>query len=88
MQRKERNKILMVLSDGHPALQGYNQGSPSYYLEQVVKDIEDNSPIHLCAIGINSESVKDFYSNYKVINKIEELAQAVLETLQTNLLTT
>jgi cobalamin biosynthesis protein CobT len=86
MQMKEKNKILMVMSDGMPA--GHYQGSGSYYLKQVVKDVEENSPIHLCGIGIQSDSVERFYKNCEVIENMDELTPAVLNTLKKNLLTT
>lgn len=85
MQMKERNKVLMVLSDGQP--NGYWVGDGKQYLRTVVDDIENHSPIHLCSIGIKTSSVRKYYTNYQVIHKIEELAGAVLETLKRNLLT-
>lgn len=85
LTRKERNKVLVVLSDGMPA--GNFDGDGAYYLQQVVDDIQDNSPIHLASIGIESDCVEEFYKNCRVIYQIEQLSAAVLETLRTNLLT-
>ena len=84
MRMNEQNKVLMVMSDGMPA--GHYRGSGSYYLHEVVEDIENHSPIHLCGIGIKSSAVRTFYSNCRVINKITELPAAVLETLKANLI--
>lgn len=85
MQMNEKNKVLMVLSDGQP--NGYWTGDGKHYLKEVVKDVEQHSPIHLCAIGIKSERVEHYYSNYEIVHDIEELAAAVIGTLKTNLLT-
>jgi cobalamin biosynthesis protein CobT len=86
MRMKETNKVLMIMSDGMPA--GRYKGDGAYYLQTVVDDIENNSPIHLCAIGIQSGSVKRFYKNVQVIDDMQDLTPAVLNTLKSNLLTT
>jgi len=85
MKMSEKNKVLMVLSDGLP--NGYWKGDGKAYLRLVVDDIENHSPIHLCAIGIMIDSVSEYYTNYQVIDNIDKLANAVLETLKSNLLT-
>ena len=84
MRMKEQNKVLMVMSDGMPA--GHFRGSGAYYLHQVVDDVENHSPIHLCGIGIDSSAVRNFYSNSQVIRNIDELPAAVLETLKSRLI--
>lgn len=88
IKRNERNKVLMVLSDGRPALSGCSdaKGNPSYYLKQVTEDIEKNSPIHLCALGIQSDWVREFYTHHEIVNSIENLGEAVLKTLAGNLM--
>jgi cobalamin biosynthesis protein CobT len=86
MRMKETNKVLMIMSDGMPA--GRYKGDGAYYLQTVVDDIENNSPIHLCAIGIQSDAVEKFYKNVQVIDDMQELTPAVLTTLKANLLTT
>lgn len=83
---QERNKVLLVLSDGKP--NDHCEGSGSWYLKQVIEDVEEHSPIHLAAIGIQSQHVLRFYKNSKKINDIEQLSEAVLDVLKTNLLTT
>ena len=85
MRMNEKNKVMMVLSDGQP--NGYWKGNGKAYLRLVVDDIENHSPIHLCAIGIKTSAVSQYYTNYQVISNIDELSGAVLETLKNNLLT-
>jgi hypothetical protein len=82
--RPEKNKLIIILSDGRPY--GTFLGSGSFYLKQVVSDIYKYTSIHLAVIGIKSHYVKDFYKDYRVINQMEQLEGAVLETLESNLL--
>ncbi len=86
LKQKEKNKVLMVLSDGNPATRTYASGSPRENLRQVTKEIDERSSIHLCAIGIDDDAVQRFYKNWRVIRKIDELSQAVLELLAENLI--
>lgn len=61
------DKLLIVISDGCTC------GSTTN-LTSVIKAIEE-SGIHVIGIGAESTSVKHSYSNYKVFNSIEELAE-------------
>ncbi|MCK5020383.1 MAG: hypothetical protein KAS32_25325 [Candidatus Peribacteraceae bacterium] len=80
--RPEKNKILIVLSDGFPCSGA--GGDHNWYLKKTAEMIERSS-IDLIGIGIKSEAVKRFYKNHAVVNKIEDLDRVLLETLRRNL---
>lgn len=78
--RKEKGKIMIVLSDGCPA--GYGESSVlSRHLKDTVKSIE-KSGTRVIGIGINSDEVKRFYSKNIIIKKIEELPSTVISELR------
>jgi len=81
MARKERRKILLVLSDGNPA--GFVVGSrDAFYahLKDSVSGIE-KSGVSIAAIGIMSPSVERFYKNWVVVNDIKGLSGVAMEQL-------
>jgi hypothetical protein len=78
-QRKEQRKVLLVLSDGSPAGRR-RHGDISAYTKRVIADIE-KSGIDIHGIGICDGNVADYYTNYEVVNKLDELAPAILSTL-------
>lgn len=87
MARPEKNKILIVLSDGNPvghfALVKY---AAHDYLKEVCKHIEDESPIDLLSIGICDKSVSMFYKNYQVVNNVKDLDRTLLTLLKDRLI--
>jgi len=84
--RKEKGKIMIVLSDGCPHAQsGTGRGSLSRHLKDTVEGIE-RSGTKIIGIGINSSEVKNFYTKNVVINNVEELPQGVIRELRTMLM--
>jgi cobalamin biosynthesis protein CobT len=81
--RKEKHKLMIVLSDGAPC--GTYTGDGNWYLREVCKAIE-SSGIDLIGIGIKTESVKRFYTNHVVVNNISDLDIVLFEALKRNLL--
>ena len=80
-KRKERNKILIVFSDGHPAespdktSEGYD--CLDYDLEKEVEEAEKEADVY--SFGIRDEAVKDFYSKYKILKNPSELSQEMIK---------
>ena len=79
MARKEKRKILVVLSDGEPCSD--RGGSADKYLKQVVEYVE-TSPVEVYAIGIESRSVSRFYKNYQVLSSTSELEPCLLNLVK------
>lgn len=86
MARKENGKIMIVLSDGHPACAG-DSGRVAKHLKSVVKDLE-RAGANVIGIGIQSAAVKEFYSKSIVLNNADELPVRVMTELRHLLLPT
>ncbi len=84
MGRPENRRILVVISDGAPvddSTQSVN--SPNYleaHLREVIKEIEDRSPIQLIAIGIGHD-VTRYYQHAITLQDAEELGGALTDEL-------
>ena len=87
IKRSEQRKILMVISDGAPVDDSTLSTNPSNYLDihlrQVIRSIQNNSPIELIAIGIGHD-VTRYYDKAVTIHRAEELGGVMLDQL-TNL---
>ncbi|MDX5368504.1 MAG: hypothetical protein LPL29_03925 [Alphaproteobacteria bacterium] len=89
MQRKEERKIIIVLSDGQPAA---SQGAKirgdaaGRYLKYVSSLIERTPGLEVIGIGINTTSVKTFYSRHAVVNRISDLPRVAMTELSDALL--
>ena len=80
MFRKERRKLLIVLSDGMPC--GHYYGDGRAYLKHVCKMIEDESPIDLVGIGIKTTAVEMFYKNNVVVDNPSMLDETLFKVLK------
>lgn len=81
MRRTEPRKVLIVLSDGFPAADGYVHGALYRHLKETVEATE-KAGIEVIGIGIQSDSVKQFYPKNIVLNKVEDLPKAVMGELK------
>jgi uncharacterized protein with von Willebrand factor type A (vWA) domain len=70
----EREKILIVLSDGEPAPSARYSG-PEFELKKVAQTTEDANRIRLIGLGMGTgtEHVKNYYSNSRANIPIEDL---------------
>jgi cobaltochelatase CobT len=84
MQRDEKRKILMVISDGTPIDDSTNSANDedilSDHLRHVINKIEKQSKIEIVGIGIG-HSADDFYKNSITIKGLEELGDVMIEKL-------
>lgn len=82
--RPEQRRILMVISDGAPVDDSTLSVNHSNYLErhlrEVIRMIENASPIDLIAIGIGHD-VTRYYARAVTINDAEELGGAMIDKL-------
>jgi cobalamin biosynthesis protein CobT len=84
MQRRETGKIIMVLSDGAPCCSGSGHQQRGN-LTKVVSQIE-SSGTKIVGIGIQSDSVKDYYKRNVVLENINDLPSTVVRQLKDLLL--
>ena len=84
LKRKEKRKVLLVLSDGCPA-DGTGRHNPGDMLTYAIGACRKKG-IEVYGIGIQDKSVKTFYGqDCKVINDGAELASALVSTLSSKL---
>jgi cobaltochelatase CobT len=82
--RSEKRKILMVISDGAPvddATLSVNSGNYlESHLRSVIKEIEADVNIELCAIGIGHD-VTRYYARALTLIDVEQLAGGLMDQL-------
>lgn len=83
LMRKERAKLLIVLSDGQPST---GKGDAFSHTKDVVKEIEKRKQYDLVAIGIEDTTVRHIYSNYRIVKDSNDLEQAMIEVLKQNII--
>lgn len=74
-KRKEKKKVLFVLSDGNPQCATRNATSLYRHLQDSVKYIEGQG-VEVVAVGVQTESVRHYYSRCVVVNDLGQLAKA------------
>lgn len=84
LERQEKRRILMMISDGAPVDDSTLSVNSGNYLERhlraVIEKIENLSPVELIAIGIGHD-VNRYYRKALTIVGVEELAGAMTEQL-------
>jgi cobaltochelatase CobT len=82
--RPEQRRILMVISDGAPVDDSTLSVNPGNYLDRhlrdVIKWVEDRSPVELIAIGIGHD-VTRYYQQAVTIIDAEQLGGVMMEQL-------
>lgn len=84
LKRKEQRKVILVLSDGHPASDGPAHEGYAHLHATVEKLTK--SRVEVIGIGIMDEAVKGFYPRSMVLRNLEELPKAVMGELRRILL--
>lgn len=79
MRRKEPRKILLVLSDGAPA--GAYRGDWHSALLAATRHIQDEGKVELYGIGICSKAVSLYYDKYSIIDRANDINDALLNVL-------
>ncbi len=86
VNRQEKRKILVVISDGAPVDDSTLSVNPGNYLEKnlrdVINNIENNKEVELIAIGIGHD-VSRYYSKAVTIMDVDQLGEVLLNELST-----
>ena len=93
MRRKEKRKVLIVLSDGSPSAAAhytYRSGERpeaalNSHLHQVIEESTKRG-IEVIGIGIMDDSVRHYYPKHVVLKRIEELPSTIMKELKRILL--
>lgn len=90
MKRKEKRKILIVLSDGAPAFyynsSSYGRDVPHAHMLHVSKMLQKTAGLDVIGIGIATDQVKKYYPKNVVINSISDLPKVVVSEMKDLLL--
>jgi cobalamin biosynthesis protein CobT len=76
-RRKEKRKVIIVLSDGFPA----GARNDDEHLKHMVERLT-NMGYDLVGIGIESDAVERFYDNHIVLKSVDDLPRAVMGELK------
>lgn len=79
-ERKEKRKIMIVLSDGQPSYGGANHEVLAGDLKRVI-NLMPKAGIEPIGIGICTDDPKLFYDDYLVVNDVSKLATTVVSKL-------
>lgn len=78
--RREKGKILMVLSDGAPHAGGYTR-TLGPHLKKVVANVTKTGT-KVIGIGIMSDAVRQFYPKHIILNDVKDLPTVVMKELR------
>lgn len=80
LQRREKRKILFWLNDGQPCPTSVDDRAALIeYTAQCAKEVE--KMVEVVAIGIMTDAVRQFYTNWVQVNNLEELPKVCLQKL-------
>lgn len=80
IRQRQKRKLIIVFSDGSPA--GGGRGDEAWYTKHVVEGIEKQSPVDIVGIGIQDRNVKYIYKEHHVIDNLNKLEEALLDTIE------
>lgn len=82
MKRREKRKVLIVLSDGSPSY-AFNCGDADAALNAVTKELSRIPSLDLHGVGIEDDNVKRYYGDKAlVLRNASELNRVLLTTLE------
>lgn len=81
IQRKEKRKVLFVLSDGSPAASKCADGVDEFTFD-VIKEIEKSKTVDIYGVGLLHEGVKEYYKHYSVISNVAEIPTKLIEAME------
>ena len=81
IKRKERKKLLIVMSDGSPAASKSSRGLERFTLK-VIQEIEKSKIVSIYGLGLCSSSVQDYYQANSVVNNPENIPTNLLTLIE------
>lgn len=80
LARREKGKVMIVLSDGQPAASG-SAAALQAHLKRTVDRIAKRG-VQIVGIGIQSDAVRSYYPKSIVLNDVNELPSVVMKELR------
>ena len=81
IRRKEKKKLLVVMSDGSPAASKGSFGI-GRFTEKVIREIENTKVIDIYGLGLCSTAVESYYRAHSVVNNPQEIPSKLLELIE------
>ena len=81
IKRKEKKKLMIVMSDGSPAASKSSLGLEGFTLK-VIREIEASKNVDIYGLGLCSNSVEHFYKSRSVVNNPEDIPSKLLELIE------
>ena len=85
VKRKEKKRILIVMSDGSPAASRGMRGI-STFTHQVIEEIEKAKLVDIYGLGLCSDSVKDYYKSHSIVNEPQNIPSKLIELIERKIL--
>jgi len=85
VKRKERKRLLLVMSDGSPAASKGSTGL-GQFTKQVIEEIEASKQVEIYGLGLCSNSVRDYYKAHSVVNNPEQIPSKLIELIERKIL--
>lgn len=77
LARKEKRKVMIVMSDGSPAADGSGRNLDQH-LKDVVKQLSA-AGVEMLGLGLLDQSVNRYYPKSQTVHKVEEIPSKILE---------
>ena len=85
LHRKEKKKILLVMSDGSPAASKGSFGLEKF-TKTAIEEIEKAKIVDIYGLGLLSDSVTHYYQHNSVVNTAEQIPSKLLELIERKIL--
>jgi cobaltochelatase CobT len=86
VKRKERKRLMIVMSDGCPAATKGSDGIEDF-THKVIKEIEASKKVEIYGLGLCSDSVEHYYKANSVVNNPQHIPVKLLELIERKILT-
>jgi hypothetical protein len=84
-KRKEKKKLLIVMSDGSPAASKSSRGLEEF-TDKVIKEIEASKSVDIYGLGLCSDSVQYYYKAHSVVQEPQEIPSKLIELIERKIL--
>jgi cobalamin biosynthesis protein CobT len=84
-KRKEKKKLMIVMSDGSPAASKSSTGLEEF-TEKVIKEIEASKSIDIYGLGLCSTAVEYYYKAHSVVKDPAEIPSKLIELIERKIL--
>ena len=84
-KRKEKKKLLIVMSDGSPAASKSSRGLEEF-TDKVIKEIEASKSVDIYGLGLCSDSVQYYYKAHSVVQEPQEIPNKLIELIERKIL--